>query len=340
MKIYVLSLLVLILFGCSEQAADKIKHESYYIGFKKIQVQSEKTNEQFPVTLLYPTNIPSKNVKFGPFKMDLSIGANIANGQFPLVIISHGSGGTNLGHRSIAFELVKNGYIVGVPLHPEDNFKNNSAEGTNKNWKNRPVHISASIDKILLNKEISKNIDANKIAVIGHSAGGYTALATAGGVADTSHIIDICLSKPERNEPFCGLVKENKIKPEKILNTRDKRVKAIVLMAPLGVLFKSEDSLNNVNIPVLLLSAEKDNVLKEPYHSEMIAKNFKKSNLLTHHVVPNAGHYSFITPFPESIKENLGVVAQDPEGFDRRAFHKKLSHDIIQFLNGALSSEM
>ena len=31
------------------------------------------------------------------------MGAEIAMGQFPLVMISHGSGGSNLGHSSIAF---------------------------------------------------------------------------------------------------------------------------------------------------------------------------------------------------------------------------------------------
>ncbi len=96
-------------------------------------------------------------------------------------------------------------------------------------------------------------------------------------------------------------------------------------MAPVGVLFSSPNSLYEVNIPMLLLRAEKDDELAEPYHSEIIAKNFDDKNKLTYRTIENAGHYSFITPFPEVMKNQFGIVADDPEGFDRTVFHKKLS---------------
>ena len=105
-----------------------------------------------------------------------------AKGKFPVSIISHGSGGTNLGHRSIAFELVRHGFIVGMPLHPNNNFRNNRAEGTVNNLKNRPGHIRAAIDALISNPQFAPSLDAEKIAVIGHSVGGYTALAVSSGL--------------------------------------------------------------------------------------------------------------------------------------------------------------
>ncbi|MDP8169789.1 hypothetical protein QJU96_00585 [Pasteurella skyensis] len=325
MKKNILIVLSLILFTCFNAFANKVKLDSYYIGFKKINIKSEQTSEAFPVALVYPTNESSKIVKFGHFKMNLSVGANIADGKFPLIIVSHGSGESHLGHKSIAFELVKNGYIVGMPLHPNNNFRNNSAEGTIQNWKNRPLHIKATINSILSNNKILNHINVDKIGIVGHSAGGYTALAAAGGKADTSHIINLCINNPKINEPFCGLVKENKLPSESILNIGDKRIKALVLMAPVGILFKSENALSNINIPTFLLRAEKDQELTEPYQSTVIAQNYKNKELLIDCTVPNAGHYSFITPFPDSIKGELGIIAQDPKGFDRKMFHKVLS---------------
>lgn len=84
-------------------SASNLPKDSYNVGYKKINIFSELTHEKFPLALVYPTKTPSKKVKFGPFKMNLSIRSKIANGKFPLVIISHGSGGTNLGYRDIAF---------------------------------------------------------------------------------------------------------------------------------------------------------------------------------------------------------------------------------------------
>ncbi len=304
----------------------------YSVGFIKVDTFSNETNEEIPVAVTYPTNVPEKAVRFGPFEMNLAIGAEVAKGTFPLVIISHGSGGSNLGHRSIAFALAKQGFVVAMPLHPENNYKNNSAEGTVKNWKNRPKHIKTAIDALLLNPKLSPNINIDKIAVIGHSAGGYTALAVAGGMAQTNSIIELCNKKLLLKERMCGLVKDHKLTPAQIENRRDQRVKAIVLMAPVGVLFTQKDSLEQVNIPVLVMRAENDAELTEPYQSEMIAQNMKDKEMLTYRVIKNAGHYSFITPFPDAIKSEAGVAGEDPVGFDRKAFHKRLSAEIVTYL--------
>lgn len=335
--LFTIVLMILALAACSDSSEKMVAQDDPYVGYKKVDVEFKATGEHSPVALVYPSDTPSKQVRFGPFETELSIGGKVVDGKYPLVIISHGSGGTNLGYRSIAFALVKKGFVVGIPLHPKNNFKDNEAEGTVSNWKNRPLHISASIDAILSDRKMSESIDADKIAVVGHSAGGYTALAVAGGVADTTHIIELCLSNPQTNEPFCGLVKENKTEKAKIENSHDKRIKAIVLMAPVGILFNSGDSLKDVDIPALLLRAEKDAELTEPYQAEVIARNYKNQELLTYCTVSNAGHYSFITPFPEVMKSELGVVAEDPDGFDRKAFHKLLGSDIVSFLDQALN---
>lgn len=335
--ILTLFFLILSQSAYSEPLRKSGKRADFFAGYRKMAIKSPETDEMFPLALIYPSSTPSEQVKFGPFEMQLSVGGRMAKGNFPLVIISHGSGGTNWGYRSIALSLVNNGFAVGMPLHPKNNYQNNSAEGTISNWTDRPKHLSASIDAILANQEIAENIDNSKIAVIGHSAGGYSALAVAGGTADTSHIIELCTSTPQANEPFCGLVRENKLDKAVIRNRQDKRVKAIVMMAPVGVLFRSKNALDKVSIPALMLRAEKDLELTEPYEAEVIAKNYKDPRLLTYCTVPGAGHYSFITPFPEAMRSELGVVAEDPAGFDRNAFHKLLSSDVVTWLDQTLN---
>ena len=154
-EMVIVFLCISVFTACSDASKETVTQDGFYLGFRKLTVDSKATHEHFPMMVVYPTNTPSEQVRFGPFKMELAIGAEVAEGTFPLAIISHGSGGSDLGHRSIAFALVKKGFIVAMPLHPKNNFKDNKAEGTVNNWKNRPLHISASIDAVFVNKVVA-----------------------------------------------------------------------------------------------------------------------------------------------------------------------------------------
>lgn len=136
--------IVLIIVVLLQSTFPALADDDFEVGFRKIEVIAEETNERFPVTVVYPTNTPAKNIRFGLFEMKLSMYGEIAEGKFPMAIISHGSGGSDIGHRSIAFALVKQGFIVGMPLHPKDNYKDNAAAGTVSNWINRPKHIEST----------------------------------------------------------------------------------------------------------------------------------------------------------------------------------------------------
>ncbi|WP_202117416.1 hypothetical protein [Clostridium chromiireducens] len=51
---------------------------------------------KFNVLVQYPTNEPSMPIVFGPYTKDVCINAKLLYGEFPLVIISHGNGGSLL----------------------------------------------------------------------------------------------------------------------------------------------------------------------------------------------------------------------------------------------------
>ena len=69
----------------------------YYAGHMRLDINTELFGT-FPAGVWYPTNEQSQEVQFGVFKLNVSLAADIASGQFPLVMISHGSGGSWLGH--------------------------------------------------------------------------------------------------------------------------------------------------------------------------------------------------------------------------------------------------
>lgn len=309
---------------------------AYEVGFSKMNVPPSIENEGFPMVIFYPTNSEQKVVELGPFKLNVAVEGETLKGKYPLVIVSHGSGGSNLSYKDIAISLAKNGFIVGMPLHPQNNHMDNTLEGTVTNYLNRPKHITLAIDKLLGTSGLNAYIDSEKIVVLGHSVGGYAAVAAAGGVANTRSLIEICKNTPLLTDPYCAPVRDGSLTQTIIKGTKDPRIKAIIIMAPVGILFSTEGSLNNVDIPVLLLKAEKDEEVTEPYNADVIEKSLPNKEKLTSIMVSNAGHYSFLTSFPDFIKPELGLIAEDPKGFNRVEFQEKLGVIIVDYLNRVL----
>lgn len=286
------------------------KHHVTYVGNRQLLVTDQSVDISFPVLVHYPTHQPSTPNAFGPYTMDVSPNAEITKGQFPLVIISHGNGGSHLVYRTISTCLAKNGYIVAMLEHYGNNRNNNELEKKTENLVYRPKHVSLVIDALLSDKDLGNHIAQTKIAVAGHSFGGYTALALAGGIPWTQ----------------AG---------QKVEVPHDQRVKALVLMAPAAGWFIPEQSLSKVNVPILLLSAEHDHFTPR-WNAEVILKGVPDPSQVTFRLIQGAGHFSFLSPFPPAMNSPQFLPSTDPEGFERSVFHQQLPMEILHFLNSKL----
>ena len=150
-------------------------------------------------------------------------------------------------------------------------------------------------------------IDSKKIAIIGHSMGGYTALALAGGIPYT---------------------KEGK----RVNTVIDKRIKAIILFAPATAFYNYNNSMDKIKIPILFFSAEKDELTTVEEHKKIINNQLSHNENVEFEIVENAGHFSFLSPFPKSMRNSNFLPAIDPKGFDRDKFHIELNNKILKFL--------
>ncbi len=237
--------------------------------------------------------------------------APVAAGSYPIVVISHGGGGSHLVYRDLARYLARNGFLVAMPEHPGNNRNNNDLANTAANLTNRPRHIRLAIDWAFA------NLKPTKVALVGHSLGGYTALAVAGG-APTA---------------FAHETPNRQVRPLDV--TVDERVKALVLLAPATVWFMMPDALSGVRVPILMLTAEKD-PHTPPMHAEIVKRGVPESTQIEHRTIANAGHFSFLSPFPESMTQPGFAPSQDPEGFDRKLFHAEMNAAILGFLQRVL----
>lgn len=275
------------------------------VGFVEMTVQDSEQNLSFPLLLIHPLDFSS--------------------GKHPLVMISHGSGGSPLAYRWLADYLAKNGYFVGIPEYPFNNRHDNSREGTIENLIDRPRHLRLAIDAIFADERWSSSLKKPGVALIGHSMGGYTSLVLAGGIPHTQHQI--------KYDP------DHKIKSSQEVPVKsDDRVNALVLLAPATGWFLSEGALSKVKAPLLILTGEFDDITPA-FHAEILKKGISNSKQVTHREIRNASHYSFLGVFPESVRKTNFAPAMDRPGFDRPKFHDELNVEILEFLQNIMNGE-
>jgi predicted dienelactone hydrolase len=296
--------------------------------------------EPITVALYYPTQAPARTITMGPFSLRVAMMAPAEANAKGLIVISHGTGGSELNHSSLAEALAHNGYVVAALRHPGDNWQDRSL------WEKppaayfieRPQQVSRVVDALLGDPDwkdrIARDGRGPRIGALGHSAGGYTVIALAGGQPELSRIVSHCEKNRADDPIFCNIRRPQQALPE-IPALTDKRVRAVVAMAPLGVVFTAP-SLATIRIPTATYAAELDRWLVPRFHAAWIAQNMPHAEF---HSVPNAWHFAFMdrpsapTPTPD------GDAAADPPGFDRAALLARLAVDVPAFFERAFAAE-
>jgi predicted dienelactone hydrolase len=281
-----------------------------FAGSRQLRIADEAKGLSFPALVLYPTEVPSAPVAFGPYAFDVSPDAPVAAGRFPLVVVSHGNGGSHLLYRTIGVHLARNGYVAASLEHPGNNRNDNSLEGTLENLVRRPRHVRMTVDAVVSDPQLGAHVQPDNVAILGHSMGTYTALAVAGGIPWTET-------------------------RQRVGAVPDPRVRALVLLAPAAGWYIPEDSLKNVDVPILMLAAEHDPVTPR-WNADVVLNGVPDRSRVIWRVVENAGHFSFLSPFPPHMKNPGFRPSTDPEGFDREKFHEQLPGEVLEFLDRSL----
>ena len=116
----------------------------------------------------------------------------VAPGRFPLVVFSHGSGGIRYQSWFLMEHLASHGFIVAAPDHTGNTAVDTIFGGATPfavSARNRPLDVSLVITRMLERSQteadaFDHHVLRRKIAVMGHSFGGFTAVAAAAGWAD------------------------------------------------------------------------------------------------------------------------------------------------------------
>lgn len=265
----------------------------------------------------------------------------------PLVVLSHGYRGNWRNLSWLVPSLVSRGYVVAAPDHPgTTTFDRRPAEAA-KLWE-RPHDVSRVIDALSADPSLAGTVDPQRIAAIGHSLGGWTVTALAGGRYSPQRFLEQCRLHP--NPRLCGLAPELGIATDNqgplSADLRDPRIKAVVSLDPGLVRGFTPESLAVVQTPTLILGAGV-NIAGMPVEQE--------SGYLQAHLPPatssllviaDASHFSFMqlckpgaTALLREDDPEDEIICRDGDKRSREAIHQQAAQVIDGFLERNLASQ-
>ncbi|MBS9430166.1 alpha/beta hydrolase family protein [Photorhabdus akhurstii] len=229
--------------------------------------------------------------------------------NWPLIIISHGSGGSRFDQSYLAEFLSTQGFAVLAVDHQD-------IQDARYRWMNlttRPRRLVYAYDALLL-ETLSERINFSHPLVMGHSAGAYDALVMCG-----------CQPCFELEPEFSPVL--NELSYFEVEQCLVKGIGAVILLAPaLSNLFLAS-TLNEMLLPTLILSGERD-TMKLMGSPADYAMHLPYAE---HHILFGAGHYAFIYEFSPLLKA-LNSVVSGGDYVPRKELHYKIMNYVSAFI--------
>jgi predicted dienelactone hydrolase len=177
----------------------------------------------------------------------------VSGEKLPLIVISHGYGGSFVSHHDTAEALADGGFVVVALNHPIDAGSSDmSRADTLAAFSERPADIKQLIDYMLTVWPDRSKLDPENVGFFGFSRGGYTGLIDAGANPDLQKATAFC---PENSpKPSCAQLQRGEIPTQAFAH--DLRIKALVIADPaFGPVFEP-DGLEGVKVPIQLWASE------------------------------------------------------------------------------------
>lgn len=320
------------------------------VGFRRLSL-ADMPQRPLEAAVWYPTPASDPQTLIGENAAlvgeSVIVDAAPTAGRHHLVVLSHGFGG-NLGNQAwLAVTLARHGYIVAAVNHPGTTSRDLKPHTGARLWE-RPQDLSRLIDRIT--RDPAFGADADKVGVIGHSLGGWTAVALAGGRFDPTRFAADCEVHTQLAacEIFGRLEAGSTAEARALLagDLADQRVGAAVAL-DLGLARGfTPESLAALKVPVLVMSAGDGDVqVPAALESRYLAAHLPFS-LGRYIALAGATHFTFLplckpgaVALLEAEKHGDGAVCHDGTvAEERAALHAQVAEAVLNFLNAELGT--
>ncbi|WP_180898083.1 alpha/beta hydrolase family protein [Martelella soudanensis] len=315
-------------------------------GYERMTVFPKQRATPVAAALWYPAGVQSYRGHVGDnpvfYGTSVWMGAKIAEGQYPLFVFSHGSGG-NMDNSAWLFSaLVEKGAMVLAVNHPGSTSGDSSPRAT-VFLDRRAGDISAALDALLADPVLGPHVDRSRITALGFSLGGATVLNLGGLRFDRAAYGDYCRDNPEAAD--CVFLAKGNVDfdhlPEGFEgDARDDRISRVIAIDPGFTYAATADSIAAVERPVLVINLGEKDLMKAADVSD------KGSNLVARLpdgervVIAPAHHFTFLALCkPEGAallaEERDDPVCTDPAGADRALVHERIIEAVAAGLDKA-----
>ena len=287
---------------------------------------------------------PEKEI-FAPVTVAPDAELSAESKQYPLVLLSHGTGGSAIQMMWLGYYLAARGYIVAAVNHHGNTSSEKQLfpQGFLLYWE-RAKDLSVVLDKLLADPIFGARIDRNRIAAAGFSLGGYTVISIAGGVFSSQEYEAFCHSPqrdftcepqpefPEAHKLFAEIKNTDPVVRDSLRHAgdsyRDKRIKRVFAIAPaLGSGF-TKAGLNQIRVPVLIVIGEADKVTPLMTNAQRYANLIKGARLTI--LRGQIGHYTFLAECNAHGKAVLDIC-RDADAVDRAMVHQQVAKLAFDF---------
>lgn len=331
------------------------------VGVREISVTAPKRGQDLAVTVWYPAAAGGEPVLVGDNRVfkgaPAMLDAPPLQGRFPLVVMSHGSGGRIQGMSWLAAELAKAGFVVAGPNHPGSTSGNSTPADTPKLWE-RTQDLSVVIDRLTSDPQWRDLIAADRIGVLGFSLGGAAAMEIAGARANLDAYARYCDTYAKWDcawyaggKAYAGdkAIDVEEVDLRKIdrarfeQSNRDSRIKSTVLIDPGLAQAYDEQSLRKIAIPMSFINLGSSGTIPAAVLADRLAAVTPNGSYAA---IAGADHFSFLPECKEGAAELLksagevDPICEETDGRSRGDVHAELVSLVRRALQTTLSDRL